>query len=108
MCINRKREWTESQNILVRRELNSEISFLHFDLYVQGYIDNQKVNFYELDFLEQLIKILITKSVKVKLDVEAKNFLAQNCMCFPLFILKYQEFPSCWHLLNLVMNSLQK
>lgn len=63
----------------------------------------RKFTFYELDFLEKLIKILITTFVKVKLDVEAKNFLAQNWMFFPLFLLKYQEFPSCWHLLNLVM-----
>lgn len=63
---------------LWRRELKSEISFLHFDLYVQGYMNNQKVYFYELDFLEKLIKILITTFVKVKLDVEAKSFLAQN------------------------------
>lgn len=54
MCINRKREWTESHNILVRRELNIEISFVHFDLCVQVYLDNWKVCFsYELDFLKQ-------------------------------------------------------
>lgn len=47
----------------------------------------RKFTFYELDFLEKLIKILITTFVKVKLDVEAKSFLAQNWMFFPLLLL---------------------
>lgn len=51
----------------MRRELNIELSFLCFDLCVQVIWIIGKYAFSdELDFLEQLIRVLIAASVKMR------------------------------------------